>query len=122
MSFDRVVDVSGRKVYLHQLRQHCSPAVFVKSNKALGNAVFQTLSVVNPSDSRRVPWTLRNELLRGTHAKHQVVKVAVRKPRIEKDVRVPLLRQRQVQDVAECVLTVVEACTSNVDLGSLCFS
>ena len=75
MCFDRVVDASTRKVCSYHLMQCCSPGSFVKSNNALDKTVFQTLSIVNLNDSTRVPWTLRNELLRGTHAKHQVVKV-----------------------------------------------
>ena len=121
MNLDSVVDVSSEKVYLHHLRQCCSPGSYCKSNNVQDNATCQMLSVVNASDSRHVPWVLRNELLRGTHVKYQIVKALMRKPCSELDIVVPQLRQRQVQDVVEHMLASDVTCVSNVDLGSACF-
>ena len=99
MNIDYIDDVSSEKVCLHHLRQCCSLGGCVKSNNAQDNIMCQTLSAVNGSDSRNFPWVLRNELLRGTAIKYQVVKVAMHEPFSELGDVILELRQRQVQDV-----------------------
>ena len=116
-----VVNAKSGQVCLTHLRQCCAPCSFSKSNDSRNTTTHQLLSVVGRNDCRNIPLSLRNKSLRGTDSRFQVANVALHQPCSEVNISVPTLRERNVQDCIECMLTNSNEHIGNTSLGSLCF-
>ena len=86
------IEMSLLKTRVTHLRESYSPGSFATSNSSQNANIYQKLSVVNASDSRCMPYEVRNILLCGSNSKTQVVSVATFKHVMELCIEVLLLR------------------------------